>query len=119
MTPFFLKLTSCLDRIFNTWYASISNCHIAQGIIPHMKYQIKWVNTLSSQMTPARDPKQHFWKPLGKHWVPFGRHLGAIWEAFGSLRLRRHLGGIWSQKVQPLPSETQKLHLIFNFTISC
>ena len=47
--------------------------------------------------------------------MPFGKHLGAIWEAFGSLRLRRHLGGIWNQKVQPLPSETQKFHLVFNF----
>ena len=34
-------------------------------------------------MTPARDPKQHFWKPLGKH-------LGAIWEAF-----EKNLGAIW------------------------
>ena len=39
-------------------------------------------------MTPARDPKQHFWKPLGKH-------LGAIWEAFGS-----HLGSIWELEAE-------------------
>ena len=47
---------------------------------------------------------------------PFGSHLGgilgAIWEAFGSLRLRRHLGGIWTQFKQPLRSET--LRGLFN-----
>ena len=53
------------------------------------------------------------------HWLieePFGSHLGgilgAIWEAFGSLRLRRHLGGIWTQFKQPLRSET--LRGLFN-----
>ena len=39
-------------------------------------------------MTPARDPKQYFWKPLGKH-------VGAIWEAFGSL-----FGSIWELETE-------------------
>ena len=41
-----------------------------------------------TSMTPARDPKQHFWKPLGKH-------LGGILEAFGS-----HLGRIWELEAE-------------------
>ena len=47
------------------------------------------------------------------HWVS---HLGAMWEpfweAFGSLRLRRHLGDMWTQFKQPLRSET--LRGLFN-----
>ena len=41
-----------------------------------------------TSMTPARDPKQHFGKPLGKY-------LGAIWENFGS-----HLGSIWELEAE-------------------
>ena len=39
-------------------------------------------------MIPARDPKQHFGKPLGKH-------VGAIWEAFGS-----PLGSLWELEAE-------------------
>ena len=46
-------------------------------------------------MTPARDSKQHFWKPLGKHlgdiWDPFGKNLGAIWELEAEEAFGRHL----------------------------
>ena len=52
-------------------------------------------HVFSKQMTPARDPKQHFWKPLGKHlgdiWDPFGKHLGAIWELEAEEACERHL----------------------------
>ena len=37
---------------------------------------------------PSARPKQHFWKPLGKH-------VGAIWEAVGD-----HLGGIWELEAE-------------------
>ena len=58
-------------------------------------------------MTPARDPKQHFWKPLGKH-------LCAIWEAFGS-----HLGSIWELEAEEaffLPDRTTWIRSIEGHT---
>ena len=48
-------------------------------------------------MTPVRDPKRHFCKPLGKH-------VGAIWEGFGN-----YLGGIWELEAEEaffLPDRT-------------
>ena len=64
------------------------------------------------------DPLNHWFIDSWMHWFidSLRSHLGAIWEAFGSLRLRRHLGGIWTHFGQPLRSETQKFHLICNFT---
>ena len=52
-------------------------------------------HTIGDTITPARDPKQHFWKPLGKHlgtmWEAFGSHLGSIWELEAEEASGRHL----------------------------
>ena len=66
-------------------------------------------------MTPARDPKQHFWKPLGKHsgamWETFGSHLGGIWELEAEEASGRHL----ESKNATTPKRNAKAAFNFQF----
>ena len=69
-------------------------------------------------MTPARDPKQHFGKPLGEKlgaiWEAFGSHLGSIWELEAEEAFGRHL----ESKSATRPKRNAKVSLILNFTTS-
>ena len=66
-------------------------------------------------MTPVRDPKQHFLKPLGKHlgaiWETFGSHLRSIWELEAEEASGRHLE---SKSATP-PKRNAKAELNFQF----
>ena len=66
-------------------------------------------------MTPARDPKQNFWKPFGKHlgaiWEAFGSHLGGIWELEAEEASGRHLDSFWATP----PQRNAKVPFIFQF----
>ena len=66
-------------------------------------------------MIPARNPKQHFWKPLGKllgaMWGAFGSHLGSIWE----LEAEEAFGGHLDSKVTTPPKRNAKVPCNFQF----